>query len=69
MKLVDINVLLYATNSESVHHQRSRGWLDRSLSGDETVAFSWMVVLGFIRLTKFGLFPSPLSLEMVFGRR
>lgn len=61
MKLVDANVLLYAVNSDARHHERSRRWLDSALSGADTVAFSWIALLAFVRLsTKPGLFPSPL---------
>lgn len=62
MKLVDANVLLYAVNSDAEHHETSRRWLDGALSGDAMVAFSWIVLLAFVRLsTKVGLFPSPLD--------
>ena len=59
MKLVDANVLLYAVNEDADHHEESRAWLDGALSGAETVAFSWIVLLASVRLaTKVGLFPN-----------
>lgn len=62
MKLVDANVLLYAVNSSGPHHEDARDWLDASLGTREAVAFAWVVVLAFLRLsTRAGLFPSPLS--------
>lgn len=62
MKLVDANVLLYAVNRDARHHEESRAWLDGALSGADTVAFSWLVLLAFVRLsTKEGLFPRPLG--------
>lgn len=62
MKLVDANILVYAVNSDSEHHERCRTWIDDALSGSDTVAFSWLALLAFIRLsTREGLFPSPLS--------
>jgi uncharacterized protein len=64
MKIVDANVLLYAVNSASEHHQASRRWLDRALSGGDTVGLAWVPLLAFLRLTtKPGLFPSPLRPE------
>lgn len=64
MKVVDANVLLYAVNEDSLHHEEARSWLDDSLSGADTVAFAWIAVLAFARLvTKLGLFPSPLSVD------
>lgn len=62
MKLVDANVLLYAVNEDAEHHERARGWLDAALSGGDTVGFSWVVLLAFIRLTtRRDLFDRPLS--------
>ena len=69
MKLVDANVLLYAVNRDAPHHEVSRRWLDESLSGSATVAFSWIALLAFVRLsTKAGLFPSPLDAEGALDR-
>lgn len=64
MKLVDANVLLYAVNEDTDHHEVSRHWLDGALSGRDTVAFAWIALLAFVRLaTKEGLFARPLSLD------
>jgi toxin-antitoxin system PIN domain toxin len=51
VKLVDANVLIYAVNSDSAPHDQARDWLDSSLNGGETVAFAWIVLLAFLRLT------------------
>jgi hypothetical protein len=69
VKIVDANVLLYAVNSDTAHHERARGWLDGALSGADTVAFSWIALLAFLRLsTKVGLFPAPLSVDASMDR-
>ncbi len=69
MKLVDANVLLYAVNVDANHHLASRRWLDGALSGDSAVAFSWIALLAFLRLsTKIGLFPSPLTVDGAMDR-
>lgn len=69
MNLVDANVLLYAVNTDAPHHERSRRWLDDALSGEDTVAFAWIVLLAFVRLaTKAGLFPSPLTVPQAMDR-
>lgn len=69
MNLVDANVLLYAVNSDAVHHERARRWLDDALSGSETVAFSWIALLAFVRLsTKVALFPSPLTVDAAMAQ-
>jgi toxin-antitoxin system PIN domain toxin len=51
MKLVDANVLLYAVHEEAEHHPVALTWLDRSLSGNETVLLPWMCLIAFIRLS------------------
>jgi toxin-antitoxin system PIN domain toxin len=69
VKLVDANILLYAVNSDAPHHQPSRSWLDSCLSGGSAVAFSWVALLAFVRLsTKVGLFPHPLSVQEAMDR-
>ncbi|MGV0838347.1 TA system VapC family ribonuclease toxin [Mycolicibacterium thermoresistibile] len=69
MKIVDANVLLYAVNSASTHHEASRQWLDGALSGADTVGLAWMPMLAFVRLsTKVGLFPSPLRPADAMGQ-
>lgn len=60
MKVVDLNVLLYAVNEDSPHHRDAYGWLERALNGVEPIGFCWVVVLGYIRLiTNPRVFPSP----------
>ena len=62
MHVVDANVLLYAVNADSVHHEDARGWLDEALAGGTTVLFDWTVLLAFLRLSTMArLFDSPLS--------
>lgn len=51
MKLIDLNVLLYATNADSPHHAAAKAWMTDALSATETVALPWPVLLGFLRLT------------------
>jgi uncharacterized protein len=64
MKLVDANVLIYAVNESDTRHDRSRAWLDGALIGTETIGFTWVVFLAFLRLTtRIGLFPRPLSID------
>jgi toxin-antitoxin system PIN domain toxin len=64
VKLVDLNLLLYAVDSSSARHAKARPWLEATLSGAETVAFPWVVLLGFLRLaTKPSVFTRPLTPE------
>jgi uncharacterized protein len=64
MRVVDANVLLYAVNSDALHHDASRRWLDGALSGGDRVGLAWVALLAFVRLvTKPQLFPHPLSTD------
>jgi hypothetical protein len=51
MKLVDVNILLYAVNEESAHHQLVRVVLENAINGDEPVGMAWVVLLAFLRLS------------------
>ena len=51
MKLPDLNLLIYAVDRRSPSHKATVRWWNELLSGNETVAFSWTVLLGFVRLT------------------
>jgi uncharacterized protein len=67
VKIVDANLLLYATDSRSPRHGMARSWLERQLSGDETVAFAWVVLLAFVRLsTNPRVFERALSVDRAF---
>jgi uncharacterized protein len=67
--VVDANVLLYAVNRASAHHERSGIWLDASLSGAEAVGFAWIALLSFIRLgTNPSILTSPMSADEAMGQ-
>ena len=64
MKLPDANILLYALDERSPRHAPARAWLDESLSGTETVAFAWTVLLAVVRLsTRPVVFEQPLQAD------
>ncbi len=64
MKLVDVNLLLYAVDASAPRHDKARAWLEEALSGSEALAFPWAVLLGFVRVaTNPAAFDSPLSAE------
>ena len=67
MILVDANLLIYAVNEDAAPHRRAKAWLEAALSGQETVGFSWNVLLAFLRLTtRPGLFRSALTPALAF---
>ena len=50
MILVDANLLIYAIDSASPHHQAARRWLEKTLSGTDEVGLAWSVILAFLRI-------------------
>jgi len=62
--VADANVLLYAVDRASSHHEASRAWLDDALAGSEAVGLAWVVLLAFVRIaTSPAVFPSPLTAD------
>lgn len=62
MKIVDVNVLLYAVNRDAALHERCLAWWERTLRGPEPVGLPWIVLLGFLRIaTNPKVFPRPLD--------
>lgn len=62
MKIVDLNVLLYAVNSNAPEHVVARAWWEASVNDEEPVGLPWVVILGFLRLaTSPRVFAAPLS--------
>ena len=69
MILVDANILLYAEDSLSEHHEAARTWWDEQLSGSEPVALCWPVLTAFIRIgTNARLHQRPLTLKEAIDR-
>jgi toxin-antitoxin system PIN domain toxin len=48
--LPDINLLVYAYNSDAPLHPQAKAWWEETLSGTRTVGLPWIVCLGFTRL-------------------
>jgi uncharacterized protein len=62
VKIVDLNVLLYAINRDSAHHETVRTWWESALGGEEPVGLAWVVILGFLRVaTHPRVFAQPLD--------
>jgi len=62
VKIVDLNVLLYAVNADSPQHVAARTWWEGALNGEEPVGIAWIVILGFLRIsTSPRVFPRPLT--------
>ena len=64
MIFLDANLLIYAVNDDAPLNRKAKRWLEAVLSGQETVGFSWNVLLAFLRLTtRPGLFRNPLPVD------
>lgn len=62
MRIVDLNLLLYALDEQSPRHDAASAWLGAALNGRGTVGLPWVVLLGFLRLsTKGAVFARPLA--------
>ena len=69
MILVDANILLYAEDSLSEHHDPARAWWDAQLSGSAPVCLCWPVLTAFIRIaTNSRLHQRPLTLKEAANR-
>jgi toxin-antitoxin system PIN domain toxin len=51
MRVVHANVLLYAVNTDAVHHAVSLEWLDSALDGEDNIGFAWNALLAFVRIS------------------
>lgn len=69
MILVDVNLLLYAEDEFSPHHQPAKDWWVAQLSGEDPVCLCWPVLTGFIRIsTNRRLFSNAISLSDAISR-
>lgn len=68
MKLVDANLLLYAYDELSPHHESARKWLEDALRGPEPLGFAWQTLHAFLRIsTHPRLYERPLSIDDAVG--
>jgi toxin-antitoxin system PIN domain toxin len=66
--LLDANLLLYAYNKASEHHEHARRWLEDALNGSVPVAFCWPTILAFQRIaTNPRALSRPLSIGETCG--
>jgi uncharacterized protein len=69
VKLIDLNVLLYTVNENSVLHSPVRAWWERAINADELVGLPWIVLIGFLRIaTNPNLFPRPLESDVAIAK-
>jgi toxin-antitoxin system PIN domain toxin len=51
LKLIDVNLLVYATNRGDPRSPRAAEWFDTLMNSGERVALPWHTLLGFIRVS------------------
>ena len=62
MIVPDINLLLYAYDSDSPFHSKATAWWQACLSGIEPVGLAQVVVFGFVRIgTNSRVFQNPMT--------
>ena len=50
MRLIDLNLLLYAHHAAAKEHKPALFWLTELFAGQEMIGFSWATLLGFLRI-------------------
>jgi toxin-antitoxin system PIN domain toxin len=69
VKIVDVNILLYVTNSRDKLHEPVKAWWDSALEGDEPIGLTWLAILGFVRIsTSPKAFPQPLTVDQALAK-
>ncbi len=59
---IDVNILLYASDSRSPLSQRAGHFLDRCVSGTEVFCLGWTTVMSYLRIaTHPAIFDKPLA--------
>lgn len=62
MIVPDLNLLLYAYDTDSPFHEKASAWWRECLSGDETVGLPAVVLFGFVRIaTNLRVFEHPMT--------
>ena len=51
MIIVDVNLLLYAYDGRSIHHDRARQWWQSVISGQELIGLPWQTIHAFLRIS------------------
>jgi len=69
VKIVDVNILLYAVDSKAAQHRLARTWWERAVNGDEPIGLPWIVLTGFLRIvTNPRVFAAPHDVSSALAR-
>ena len=68
MTVLDVNLLLYAYNSDAPEHPRARAWIENLFNGADLVGLPWMTIWAFLRIsTNPRLWPRPRAAAEAFA--
>jgi uncharacterized protein len=68
MLIPDINLLVYAYNSDAPEHRKARTWWETALSETTTVGLPWAVLFGFLRvMTSRRIVVDPMPPSLAIG--
>lgn len=68
MIIPDVNLLVYAYNSDAPHHALAKAWWEHCLRDVQPVALPWIVVLGYLRImTSRAVLQRPLHISTALG--
>ncbi len=69
MKIVDLNILLYAVNRDDAIHKVACRWWENALHSSEPVGLTWITLVGFVRVaTHRNVFTNPQTPAQAIAR-
>lgn len=68
MKIADVQILFYAIDPTSEHHEAAARWLEDAINARETLGLAWPTIHQFLRLGTNPAFPGCMSDGEAMGR-
>lgn len=67
MTILDVNVLLYASETGSPHHRAAASWLRELFGAEDAIGLAWITLWAFLRLsTNPRVWPTPMPALAAF---
>jgi toxin-antitoxin system PIN domain toxin len=65
---IDTNILLYASDRESDHHQKAKQFMESRVDDQDLLCLTWGILMGYQRIaTHPSIFRNPLSAKQAWG--